>query len=160
MFSWLQKPLAVGTPAPPFIAPDQDGSVFVLNLNRNKYVILVFYPADDTTVCTQQLCELRDGWEKIRERGGFVVGINPGSAENHTAFRKKHNYPFPLLVDNAKRVAKLYRCGGAVVNRTVYVVDREGKICYARRGKPTLDEILRAIPAEEPTAAGAGPDRR
>lgn len=147
MFSFLQKPLAVGTPAPPFIAPDEEGSVFVLNLNRNRYVILVFYPGDDTAICTKQLCEMRDGWDKIRDKGGLVVGINPGDAGSHKAFKTKHNYPFPLLVDNAKRVAKLYNCGGAIVNRTVYVVGRDGNILYAKRGKPSLDEILAAIPA-------------
>jgi len=146
MFWFLQKPLPVGTSAPPFIAPDEEGSVFVLNLNRNKYVILVFYPADDTALCTKQLCEMRDGWDRIRAKGAIVVGVNPAPADSHKAFKSKHNYPFPLLVDNAKRIAKLYNCGGLIVNRTVYVIGKDGKILYARRGKPNLDEILAAIP--------------
>ncbi len=143
---FLSKPLPVGAPAPPFLLPDENGDVFVLNLNRNKYVVMVFYPADDTTVCTKQLCELRDEWERVRAKGGFVVGVNPGDAASHGAFKKKHNYPFPLLVDNGKRVAKLYKCGGLLVTRTVYVVGKDGKILFAKRGKPAVEEILRAIP--------------
>jgi peroxiredoxin Q/BCP len=147
MLSWFADPLPVGSEAPPFILPDQDGTVFVLNLNRNKNVVLVFYPADDTPVCTAQLCEFRDGWQKVRDKGGYVVGINPGAASKHTGFRAKHNLPFPLLVDNGRRVAKMYKCDGPVVRRTVYVVGRNGRILYAKRGKPSLDEILAAIPA-------------
>lgn len=146
MLSWFADPLAVGSEAPPFILPDQEGTVFVLNLNRSKNVVLVFYPADDTPVCTAQLCELRDDWQKVRDRGGYVVGINPGAAGSHGNFRNKHNLPFPLLVDSGRRVAKLYKCDGPVVRRTVYVVGRDGRIMYAKRGKPSVDEILASFP--------------
>jgi peroxiredoxin Q/BCP len=147
MFGLFQKPLAVGAPAPPFLLPDENGQVFILNLHRNKHVILVFYPMDDTPGCTAQLCALRDDWERVRERGGFVVGVNPGNAESHRAFKKKHGYPFPILVDHGQRVARLYQCGGIAVKRTVYVIDREGKIVFAKRGAPSVDEILAALPA-------------
>jgi peroxiredoxin Q/BCP len=99
MLSWFSKPLPVGSIAPPFMAPDQDGSIFILNQHRDRHVILVFYPADDTPVCTRQLCELRDGWDRIQAAGGYVLGLNPAGDSSHTAFRKKHNLPFPLLVD-------------------------------------------------------------
>jgi peroxiredoxin Q/BCP len=145
MFSWFSKPLPVGSEAPPFIAPDQEGSVFVLNQQRNKYVVLVFYPADDTPVCTRQLCEFRDNWGLIEEAGGFVVGLNPRGEASHTAFRDKHKLPFPLLVDHGQRIAGLYNCGGIVVRRTVYVVGKDGRIVYARRGKPAVEEIIEAI---------------
>lgn len=148
MFSLLQSPLPVGSVAPPFILPDEEGTVWVLNLNRNKCMVLVFYPADDTPVCTKQLCELRDDWEKVRAKGGFVVGINPGSADSHSKFKQKHKLPFPILVDSGKRVAKMYNAGGLVTRRTVYVVGKDGKILFAKRGKPSVDEILAAIPEE------------
>lgn len=146
MFSWFLKPLPVGAAAPPFLLPDEEGSVWSLNLNRNKVVVLVFYPADDTPVCTRQLCELRDGWDKIRARNGIVLGINPGNAASHRAFKEKHKLPFPVLVDNAKRVAKLYNAAGPIVRRTVYVIGRDGKILFSQRGKPSLGKILAAIP--------------
>lgn len=152
MFSWFQDPLPVGSAAPPFILPDEEGSVFVLNLNRNKFVVLVFYPGDDTSICTEQLCEFRDQWEPLRAKGAYVVGINPAGADSHKSFRKKHAFPYPLLVDNAKRVAKLYNCDGPAVKRTVYVIGRDGKILYSKRGKPPIADILAAIPAAQPAA--------
>jgi peroxiredoxin Q/BCP len=146
MLSWFAKPLPVGSPAPPFISLDEEGSAFVLNQQRNKYVILVFYPGDDTPVCTRQLCEFRDQWSRIRERGGFVVGVNPRGESSHAGFKKKHNLPFPLLVDNGNRIARLYHCNGPIVRRTVYVIGKDGTILYGKRGKPSVDEILTALP--------------
>jgi thioredoxin-dependent peroxiredoxin len=153
--SLFQGPLAVGSPAPPFILPDENGDVFVLNQNRSRYVVLIFYPGDDTSVCTTQLCELRDNWERLNGRGAIAVGINPADAASHGNFKKKHGYPFPLLVDSGKRVAKVYNSGGLITRRTVYVVGKDGKILFAQRGKPPVDAILGAIPGE--SAARAGP---
>jgi thioredoxin-dependent peroxiredoxin len=151
--SFFKNPLAVGTPAPPFVLPDENGDVFVLNQNRNKYVVLVFYPGDDTPVCTGQLCDLRDNWERLRSRGAIAVGLNSGDAGSHGAFKKKHNYPFPLLVDSGKRVASLYNSGGLLTRRTVYVIGKDGKILFSQRGKPSVDEILASIPKDAPSAA-------
>jgi peroxiredoxin Q/BCP len=151
MFGLFSKPLAVGTPAPPFILPDEKGEVFVLNLNRNKNVLLVFYPADDTPGCARQLCTLRDDLARLKEKNVFVVGVNPGSAESHKAFKTKHGYPFPMLVDSGKRVARLYKADGLLVRRTVYLIGRDGQIKFARRGMPGIDEILAAVPADAKT---------
>ncbi|MBK5294320.1 MAG: peroxiredoxin [Acidobacteriia bacterium] len=145
MLSLFSKPLPEGSMAPPFLLPDEEGTVFVLNLNRNKNVVLIFYPGDETPVCRKQLCELRDNWQRLQEKGVIVVGINPQNAESHSKFRKKHSFPFPLLVDNSKRVADLYNAGGLIVRRTVYVIGKSGKILMARRGKPSVDHILAAI---------------
>ena len=145
--SFFSKPLSPGSAAPPFILPDENGDVFVLNQNRARYVVLVFYPRDNTTVCTAQLCELRDNWERLRARTAIVVGMNPGDAGSHSSFKKEHSYPFPLLVDSGQRVAKLYNAGGLLARRTVYVVGTDGRIVFAKRGKPSVDEILAAIPA-------------
>jgi peroxiredoxin Q/BCP len=150
MFSLLSKPLPAGTPAPPFICPDDDGSVFILNQQRGKFVVLVFYPRDETPVCTAQLCELRDRWEAFRSRNAVVYGISPGGAERHRRFRSRHQFPFRLLVDDSQRVAKLYQASGLLVKRTVYVIDPQGVIRYSRRGKPSVDEILSAIDACRP----------
>ncbi|MCC6585509.1 MAG: peroxiredoxin [Bryobacterales bacterium] len=155
MLSLLQKPLPVGSPAPPFILPDEEGTVWVLNLNRNKYIVLVFYPADDTPTCTTQLCELRDNWDKLKAKGALVLGVNPGTAESHKAFKDKHKLPFPVLVDNGKRIAKMYNSGGLVVKRTVYVISKDGRILFAQRGKPSVDAILAAIPEEAKQATTA-----
>ncbi len=79
------------------------------------------------------------------ERGAAVYGINPGSEARHAGFRERHKFPFPLLVDTGKRVAKMYRCAGVFVKRTVYVIDEKGVIQYAKRGKPPVNEILTAL---------------
>ena len=145
---FFQDPLPVGAVAPPFILPDENGDVFVLNQNRARNLVLVFYPGDDTAICTAQLCDLRDNWERVTASGATVVGINPGDAASHRGFKKKHGYPFPLLVDSGKRVAKSYQAGGLITRRTVYVVGKDGKIIFSRRGKPSVDEILAAIPKD------------
>ncbi len=150
MFSLFSQPLPAGTPAPPFICPDDDGSVFILNQQRGKFVVLVFYPRDETSVCTAQLCELRNRWDAFRSRNAVVYGVSPGGAERHRRFRERHKLPFRLLVDDSQRVAKLYRASGWIVKRTVYVIDPKGVICYSRRGKPPVDELVAAIDAGAP----------
>jgi peroxiredoxin Q/BCP len=147
MLSLFSKPLAAGTPAPPFICPDEEGNVFILNQQRGKFVVLVFYPRDETPGCTEQLCELRDHWETIRAREAIVVGINPGGATSHRAFRGRHKLPFPLLVDDSRRVARLYRSAGLLVRRTVYLIDPKGVIRFSVRGKPSIEELMAALDA-------------
>jgi peroxiredoxin Q/BCP len=151
MFSLFSKPLAAGTPAPPFICPDEEGNVFILNQQRGKFVVLVFYPRDETPVCTAQLCELRDKWEAIQSRNAVVYGVNPGGAEQHRQFRSKHKLPFPLLVDDSGRVAKLYQASGLIVKRTVYAIDPLGIIRYGKRGKPPVEELLAVMNAVGPS---------
>jgi len=144
MFSKL---LPVGSPAPAFILPDQDGKLFDLDRHRNRNVVLIFYPADETPVCRAQLCEVRDRRPLVEQGNAIVVGINPGGAGSHQRFREKHGFPFPLLVDPGRRVAKLYHAGGwLLIRRTVYLVGADGSIRFARRGKPALEEVLAAAP--------------
>lgn len=141
----FSKPLKVGTPAPPFICPNEDGEVFILNQQRGKKVVLVFYPGDDTPGCRKQLCEIRDKWTLLKEKGVAVFGVNPQSEESHKKFREKFEFPFPLLVDSGKRVAAAYKASGLIVKRTVYGIDKEGIIRFAKRGMPPVEEILSAL---------------
>ena len=146
MFSWLfPDPLAIGSAAPEFRLPDQDGALVTLSALRGKNVVLVFYPADETRGCRKQLCEFRDTNELANNRGILVYGINPGSAKSHSNFRSKQNLPFPLLVDEDQRVASLYRAKGLIVKRTVYLINRDGIIRFAKRGKPGPVEVFNAI---------------
>jgi thioredoxin-dependent peroxiredoxin len=145
MLSWLfSKPLAAGEDAPEFTLRDQDGGSVSLGALRGKNVVLVFYPADDTTLCTQQLCEFRDTWALAQSREVVVLGVNPGNETKHARFRAKHGFPFPLLADPGQRVGALYRTKGFIVKRTVYLVGKTGKIRYGRRGKPVPEEVLAA----------------
>src|SRR5579862_8998052 len=100
MLDWLfSDPLAVGTPAPDFVLPDQDGNLVSLASLRGRNVVLIFYPGDDTTVCRRQLCEFRDQWPLVQQKNTMVFGVNPQSAKSHAKFRENCQFPFPLLVD-------------------------------------------------------------
>jgi peroxiredoxin Q/BCP len=145
MFGWLfRKPLPVGAEAPDFTLPDQDGHPVTLCRLRGGNVVLVFYPGDETPVCRRQLCEFRDRWDQVRARGAVVLGINPQSAASHLGFRARHELPFPLLVDKGQTVALSYNASGLFPRRTVYLIGRDGRIRYSRRGKPPVEEVLAA----------------
>src|SRR6185295_4676889 len=142
---WFTPPLPATTPAPDFSVPDQDGSRVTLSAFRGKNVVLVFYPADDTSVCTKQLCEFRDCWPDVTAKNAVVLGVNPARSRAHQKFREKCKFPFPLLIDEGQKIARLYRADGWFVpKRTVYLIGPDSVIRYARRGKPSPDEVLAA----------------
>jgi thioredoxin-dependent peroxiredoxin len=143
MMDLFSQPLAVGSPAPDFALPDQDGNLVTLAALKGSNVVLVFYPADDTTVCTKQLCEFRDRWPLVQQKNTVVFGVNPGN--KHAPFRDKCQFPFPLLFDQGQRMGAAYHARGLVVpKRTVYLIGPDGVIRYARRGKPEPEEVLAA----------------
>lgn len=146
MFDWLLgAPLAVGRKAPDFTARDQSGAAVTLSALRGRNVILVFYPADDTAMCTKQLCEFRDSWAAVGTKNAVVYGVNPAQSGKHEQFRKKYNLPFPLLVDEGQKIAKAYNSGFSFApRRTVYLIGPDGTIRYAQRGKPLPSEVLAA----------------
>ena len=142
---FFSPPLAVGAIAPDFSVPDQDGSRVTLSALRGKNVVLVFYPADDTSVCTKQLCEFRDHWAAVKAKNTVLFGVNPARSRAHQKFREKHQFPFPLLIDEGQKIAKLYEASGWLgPKRTVYLIGPDGHIRYARRGKPSPAEVLAA----------------
>jgi peroxiredoxin Q/BCP len=145
MFSWLfSDPLPVGHDAPDFSLRDQDGSRVSLAALKGSNVVLVFYPADETTLCTRQLCEFRDNWALAQSKDAVVFGINPANEAKHARFRANHRFPFALLADPGQRVGADYRAKGLVVKRTVYLIGRSGKIRFSKRGKPIPEEVLAA----------------
>jgi thioredoxin-dependent peroxiredoxin len=143
MFAWLfSDPLPAGTPAPEFSLPDDSGHTVSLSTLRGKTVVLVFYPGDDTPGCTKQLCQFRDDWTEAQAQGVEIFGVNPQSATSHGKFRRKFQFPFPLLVDAGQKVAALYHANGLIVKRTVYRIGPDGRIQFARRGMPSPKEVL------------------
>jgi peroxiredoxin Q/BCP len=144
ILSWLfSEPLLAGEEAPDFSLPDQAGNTIKLSDYRGtKNVVLVFYPGDNTSICTKQLCEFRDGWRRLASKNTLVFGVNPQSAEKHTRFIEKYRLPFPLLVDKGQRVANLYNASGLLIRRTVYLIGKSGRVRFSARGKPTLAEVL------------------
>ena len=142
---WFSSdPLAVGTQAPDFSLSDESGRVITLSALKGKNVVLVFYPGDDTPGCTRQLCEFRDRWDTLSERGIEVFGVNPQGAAAHARFRAKFQFPFPLLVDKGQQIARLYQATGLIVKRTVYLIGPDGAIRFAQRGMPRPSEVMGA----------------
>jgi len=122
--------------------PDESGRMVHLAELRGRNVVMVFYPGDDTSVCTKQLCQFRDAWSDAQARGVEVFGVNPQNARKHEAFRQKCSFPFPLLVDRGQRVGALYHTNGLIVKRTVYLIGRDGVIRFSRRGVPAPRDVL------------------
>jgi peroxiredoxin Q/BCP len=145
MLDWLfSDPLPVGSPAPDFTLPDDRGNSVSLKALRGKNVVLVFYPRDETSVCTQQLCEFRDAWAEVQSKNTVVFGVNPQDAKSHAQFRGHRKYPFPLLSDAGQKMGESYHAKGLIVKRTVYLIGPDGIIRYAKRGKPEPSEVLAA----------------
>jgi thioredoxin-dependent peroxiredoxin len=144
--------LTVGTVAPAFELKDAGGTLYKLaDFSNRKFVVLIFYPGDETPVCTKQLCEIRDDYTSFEKRDAVVFGVNPASGASHNKFAEKNKLQFPLLIDEKNSVAASYGTKAAIMNkRTVYVIDKAGKVIFAQRGKPSVAEILAAIPSAEP----------
>ena len=140
--------IRVGELAPEFSFTSNDGKVVKLSeLLVKGPICLVFYPADETPVCTVQLCEIRDNWELLTQKGVQVLGINPSTVARHEKFAEKNSLPFPLVHDEDAKIAKSY--GSHIllglIYRTVYLIDHHGKVLFAQRGKPSVHEILSAV---------------
>ena len=117
---------------------------------RGKPVVLLFYPGDETPVCTKQLCSVRDNWERYQEAGAEVVGINSDSIDKHRRFASNHQLPLRLLSDADGKVTRAYEMNSFIgTKRGVVVIDKDGVIRYRRTVipifRPTDDEILKAI---------------
>ena len=88
---------------------------------------------------------MRDNWRSFEERSIRLLGVNPGSAHSHQKFKSAHEFPFPLLVDNGRKVAARYGAGGFLVKRTVYGIGIDGRVRFAERGMPSLERIVAAV---------------
>ena len=129
--------LPIGTQAPAFTLPDQNGAVRSLSDYRGSKVVLYFYPKDMTPGCTRQACGFADLYPQFREKGAVVLGVSRDSIASHKRFEEKYGLPFPLLSDPEKRVIQAYgvwqekKNYGKVtmgVVRTTYLIDEDGII--------------------------------
>ncbi len=143
--------LKVNDEAPDFTLTDDSGEPFNLSDQAPEKVLLVFYPGDNTPVCTRQLCDYRDGLESFDDLGVKVVGISHDGAESHRKFREKHDLPFTLLIDPDLKVAELYDSKGMLgMKRSVFLVDQSMLIRYLHIESLALfrrrrGEVLEAI---------------
>jgi thioredoxin-dependent peroxiredoxin len=122
-----------GDAAPAFSLPDQDGQTRSLSDFRDKWLVLYFYPRDDTPGCTEQACAFRDDWQKLAALGAEVVGISVDDVTSHFTFAKKYSLPFRLLADTtgavAGRYGSVYRIGPfKFARRNTFLIDPQGRI--------------------------------
>ena len=132
--------LEIGTKAPAFTLPDQNGELHSLADYEGKKVVLYFYPKDNTAGCTKQACGFGDLYPQFLEKGAVVIGVSKDSVASHKKFEGKYGLPFTLLSDTEKEVIQAYdvwkekKNYGKVsmgVVRTTYLIDEKGVIVKA-----------------------------
>ncbi|TVR23682.1 MAG: peroxiredoxin [Ilumatobacter sp.] len=127
--------LGVGDPAPDFELPGTGDRTYSLADFAGRPLVLVFYPGDDTPVCTKQLNSYNDGLDQFEELDAQVVGISAQDVGSHEKFSDKHGFGFPLLSDPDKTVAAAYGILGPIgfPRRSVFIIDADGIVRYAHR---------------------------
>ena len=141
----------IGETAPDFTLRDGNNQTWRLADHRGKVVALIFYPKDETPVCTKQMCSMRDRWTDYQTTGAEVAAVSVGSVESHKQFAAHHGLPQTLLADEHGEITKLYDVksllGGS--QRAVFVIDPQGVIRYRKSVLPIFrpddDEVIAAI---------------
>jgi len=132
--------LEIGTPAPDFTLPDQNGCMHTLSDYRGQKVVLYFYPRDNTSGCTKQACAFGELYPQFQEKGATVIGISRDTVASHKRFEEKYGLPFTLLSDVERVAIEAYdvwkekKTAGKVsmgVVRTTYLIDEQGVIVKA-----------------------------
>jgi peroxiredoxin Q/BCP len=150
----------VGDAAPDFQLEGTDGA-FKLSDHRGERVVLLFYPGDNTPVCTKQFCSYAERADDMHELPATVVGISSQDVDSHVQFQSKHSIPVPLLADTDKSVAKAYGASAPMVGtrRAVIVVDEDGIIRHHFVHRLGLDfqtvDDIRAVLDTLPQRAGS-----
>jgi len=125
----------VDDPAPDFTLPGTGGREYSLSEYAGQPVLLVFYPGDDSPVCTRQLTSYSSDLAQFNQLGAQVLGISPQDIESHQSFAERHGLRFPLLADTDKAVADLYGTLGPIgfPRRSCFIIDADGIVRYAHR---------------------------
>jgi peroxiredoxin Q/BCP len=147
---------AVGTLAPDFELPADNGQPVRLSDYRGQRVVLYFYPKDMTSGCTTQACGFRDSYPEITERNAVVLGISPDGVASHVKFKSKYNLPFRLLADEDHKVAELYGVWGEKsmygkkyygIIRSHFVIDEQGRIADVQYNISPEESVESALAA-------------
>lgn len=129
--------LKIGDKAPDFNLPNASGEMVSLASFKGHWVVLYFYPKDDTPGCTAEACNLRDNWDSFLKKGFTVIGVSPDSEKSHKGFAEKFSLPFPLIADLSKKIVndygvwgekKMYGRSYLGVIRTTFIIDEKGII--------------------------------
>ena len=137
---------AVETEAPAFALKDQSGATVDSRDLKGKWVVLYFYPKDDTPGCTKEACNFRDNYGAIRAKGAVVLGVSGDSEASHQKFQQKYELPFQLLADPGNEVARAYGAWGTKNNygktyegiiRSTFIIGPDGRVAKVwKRVKP------------------------
>src|SRR3990172_5266920 len=115
-----------------FKLPDQDGRIHSLSQYKEEWIVLYFYPKDDTPGCTKEACNFRDSIQELKNLGVVILGVSKDSVSSHKKFAEKYHLNFPILSDESKEVIKLYKAWGKKsflgkdfegTLRTTYLID-------------------------------------
>ena len=125
--------IVVGQPAPEFELADQDGQLHSLEDYRDRWVVLYFYPKDETPGCTVEACEFRDNIFAFREMNAQILGVSLDDVESHKRFAENYSLPFPLLADSDGTAADAYGvktkfAGMTLAKRQTFIIDPAGNI--------------------------------
>lgn len=140
--------LTVGDEAPDFTAPDEHDSIHALGEYEGRWLLLYFYPEDDTPGCTTEACGFRDAFDALKEKVA-IVGVSADSSESHRRFIQKYSLPFTLLADTNKKIIDAYGANGLFFKKRVsFLIDPQGiirKIYDSVKPEQHAQEILRDI---------------
>jgi peroxiredoxin len=123
--------VSIGAKAPDFELQTEKGEIWRLSEHLGKVVALLFYPKNETLVCTKQMCSVRDNWSDYLETKALIVGVSRGSIEEHRLFSQHHNLPIPLLADVDRKVTEIYSSHWILptkYTRAIVIVDAKGVI--------------------------------
>ena len=138
--------VGVGSIAPDFTLPRQDGTPVQLSDYRGKSaVVLYFYPKDNTGGCTAEACAFRDSYEVFKDAGAEVIGVSADSTDSHQQFAGRHRLPFVLLSDEGGAVSKLYKVPkwlGLFAGRVTFVIDKQGIIRHVFNSQMAFDRHI------------------
>lgn len=144
-----------GDDAPAFELPDQDGRLRGIGEFRGRWLVLYFYPRDDTSGCTEQAAQFRDSMERLRALGAAVCGVSVDDSDSHAEFARKYKLPFALLADRggatAARYGSLWNFGLVrLAKRNTFVIDPRGKVARvylganpARNAAEVIEDLTR-----------------
>lgn len=142
----------VGAKAPDFVLQREKGEMWRLSAQLGQVTALLFYPKNETIVCTKQMCSVRDNWERYLATKAVIVGISPGTVEEHQRFAENHQLPIPLLADpngDVTRIFSRYWRIPILFTRAIVVIDAKGFIrsrqVMLRAFRPSDRDVITAI---------------
>lgn len=153
-FNAKAQELKVGDRMPSFSLTDQNGKTFNSADHVGKsYLVIYFYPKDESMVCTKEACEFRDIFDDFKKAGATVIGINGGTVASHKSFADHYKLPFILLSDPDNKVYHKFGVKNHLfmTGRETFVIDKHGKVVFAysamMQGKKHADDALAFIKA-------------